>query len=233
MSQSAETAGAECCADCPAGAGCAAGVFTGSGYAAGAYAAEPVPVLGPYIGVVGAVLCALVGAFLLLAPYAFDYRDGAASTPHSSVVDLATGGGVLLLGLLTAALFGGTLIRRLRLPETATYDEPLPDSVEEAVGEGTSAQDPADPHTQGAQAATANAYATASAAPSASAPSPSARSAAEGMAPASEPEARPAAPAASLADPGGALRDLLTPLVAALAADLRARENGESEGNRL
>jgi hypothetical protein len=35
-------------------------------------------------------------------------------------------------------------------------------------------------------------------------------------------------------DPGGALRDLLTPLVAALAADLRARDDSgvESEGRQ-
>ena len=186
----------ERCADCAAGyGGCVA------------CAAEPAPVLGPYIGVVGAVLCALVGAFLLLAPYAFDYRDGAGAVPHSSVVDLATGGGVLLLGLLTAALFGAALARRLRVPEPASYAEPLPLTLPlSAPGDAAAA-------------------AQAPAAPPVAEPA--------GVAPASAPEPHPAAPAASLADPGGALRDLLTPLVAALAADLRARENGETEGKHL
>ena len=73
MSESVDPFAGERCADCP-----------------GAFAPEPVPVLGPYLGVVGAVLCILVGAFLLLAPYAFDYRDGAAKAPRATVVDLAT-----------------------------------------------------------------------------------------------------------------------------------------------
>ena len=139
---------------------------------------EPVPVLGPFIGVVGSVLCGLSGALLLLAPFAFDYRQGASSTPRGTVVDLVTGGGVLLASLLTATLFGGALSKRLRVPEPDI--EPIAEYVE-------------------------------------------------------EPEPQPAAPAAAapIADPGNALRDLLTPLVAALAADLRAREAGaESEGER-
>jgi hypothetical protein len=149
---------------------------------------EPAPFLGPYLGLVSAVLCVLVGAFLLLAPFAFDYRNGAATVPRSSVVDLTTGGGVLLLGLLTAALFGAALVRRLRGPEPvrALATEP-PELFAEAEGAGPE-QEPA-------------AY----------------------QEPEPEPEPEPAAPAI---DPSGALRDLLTPLVAALAADLRARDNG-------
>ena len=193
-------------------------------YAATAFA-EPAPVLGPYIGVVGGVLCSLVGAFLLLAPYAFDYRDGAAALPHSSAVDLATGGAVLLLGLLTAALFGGALGRRLRVPEPAVfYAQPLLESAlagqSESRFEGgaeAEADGRAGTGVEGHDDAAAVAYAV---------PRPT-----QGPhAPVSEPEAHPVAPAASLADPGDALRDLLTPLVAALAADLRARESGENEG---
>jgi hypothetical protein len=159
---------------------------------------EPVPVLGPFIGVVGSVLCGVSGAVLLLAPFAFDYRQGASSTPRSTVVDLATGGGVLLVSLLTATLFGGALGKRLRVPELDI--EPVAEYAEEPepVEEPAAAPEPARP--------------------------------------ASEPEPQPAAPAAAapiVADPGNALRDLLTPLVAALAADLRARESGaESEGER-
>jgi hypothetical protein len=203
MSERVDPLGGERCADCPAGA------------AFDTPFAEPVPVpvLGPYIGVVGAVLCSLVGAFLLLAPYAFDYRDGAAAVPHSSVVDLATGGGVLVLGLLTATLFGGTLARRLRPQRLVPAVEPLTLLSGEASAEAESEAAPG-----GASAATEP-----------PAPTPNVEEPRR-VAPASEPEPHPAAPAASLADPGGALRDLLTPLVAALAADLRARESGETEG---
>lgn len=181
MSESVDPLAAERCADCP-----------------GAAAPEPAPVLGPFIGVVGAVLCTLVGAFLLLAPYAFDYRDGADAQPRSSVVDLVSGGGVALIGLLTAALFGGALLRRLRAPEPCAPYQAEPAAVL------LPGQAPAEPEPE----------------------------------PESEPEPAPAppapAPAAAVADPGNALRDLLTPLVAALAADLRAREtDGETEGNRL
>lgn len=164
------------CADCPA-----------------TVIAEPVPVLGPFIGLVGAVLCSLAGALLLLAPFAFDYRQGARSMPRSSVLDLATGGGVLLIGLLTLALFGGSLRKRLRatLPAPAVAQEPVPESVSESAPVPEQSQ----PH---------------------------------------EPEPQPVAAAAvSSVDPGGALRDLLTPLVAALAADLRARDNSvEPEGRQ-
>jgi len=166
------------CADCPA-----------------VVIAEPVPVLGPFIGLVGAVLCSLVGALLLLAPFAFDYRQGARTMPRSSIVDLATGGGVLLIGLLTTLLFGGSLRRRLRATiPAAAAPEPLPEAASEPAS-----------------------------VPEQSQPQP-------------EPQPQPVASVASSAvgDPGGALRDLLTPLVAALAADLRARDDSgvESEGRQ-
>lgn len=178
-----ESAYEERCADCPAGV-----------------ILEPVPVLGPFIGLVGSVLCAVAGALLLLAPFAFDYRHGARTLPRSAVVDLATGGGVLLVGLLAALLFGGSLLRRLRAAEPGAVEHgPVPEA----------ASDPAILPEQ---------------------PQPQSQP---------EPEPRPAAPAtasaaAPIGDPGGALRDLLTPLVAALAADLRAREsNGvEPEGRQ-
>ena len=169
----------ERCADCP-----------------GLVIAEQVPVLGPFIGLVGSVLCGLAGALLLLAPFAFDYRQGAGSMPRSSVVDLATGGGVLVIGVLAALMFGGSLRRRLRasVPVPSVAPLPMPESVSES---------PAVPE------------------------QPQPRSA---PAPAPAPEPQPVAPVG--ADPGGALRDLLTPLVAALAADLRSRENAESEGRQ-
>lgn len=158
---------------------------------------EPAPFLGPYIGLVSGVLCALVGAFLLLAPYAFDYRQGAASVPRSSVVDLATGACVLAIGLLTAALFGATLVRRLRAPEPVRpvrAEQPAPVEPPELFIE----------------------------------PEPEPDFEPEPVRPREPDPLPPTAPAPAPAiDPAGALRDLLTPLVAALAADLRARDEGE------
>jgi hypothetical protein len=170
---------------------------------------DPPPVLGPFIGVTGAVLCSLVGAFLLLAPFAFDYRQGASAMPHSSVVDLATGGGVLALGLLTAIAFGAALVRRLRVPEYVAGNAGQVGGFE------------TEPET----------YATSGVTLVPEQGRPEAEPSAQ-PSPPSQQETQPAAPAAAtpLADPGGALRDLLTPLVAALAADLRARETGETEG---
>lgn len=127
-----EIAYEERCADCPA-----------------VVIAEPVPVLGPFIGLVGAVLCSLVGALLLLAPFAFDYRQGARTMPRSSIVDLATGGGVLLIGLLTTLLFGGSLRRRLRATiPAAVAPEPLPEAVSEPASVPEQSQPQPEPKPQ-------------------------------------------------------------------------------------
>ena len=127
-----EIAYEERCADCPA-----------------VVIAEPVPVLGPFIGLVGAVLCSLVGALLLLAPFAFDYRQGARTMPRSSIVDLATGGGVLLIGLLTTLLFGGSLRRRLRATiPAAVAPEPLPEAVSEPASVPEQSQPQPEPRPQ-------------------------------------------------------------------------------------
>jgi hypothetical protein len=149
----------------------------------------PVPVLAPYLGMVGAVLCAVAGCWLLLAPYALDYRRGASRVPRATAIDLETGAAAIALGLVTAALFGATLLRRLRAakdPAAVTVD-PLQEESPEAASLPQTAP--------------------------VSVPTP-----APVPPPASTPEAPPSI------DPGGSLRDLLTPLVAALAADLRSRE---------
>jgi hypothetical protein len=143
----------------------------------------PVPVLAPYLGLVAAVLCALGGGWLLLAPYALDFRHGADRVPRTAAVDLETGAAIVAVAIVTAALFSIALVRRLRAnpavePETEAElgYEPEPETEPEPES--------------GAQ-------------PEAAGP------------PVTQPQQ---------ADPGGALRELLTPLVAALAADLRSHD---------
>jgi hypothetical protein len=158
--------------------------------------APPVPVLAPYLGLVTAVLCALGGGWLLLAPYALDYRHGALSTPRTTQIDLATGAAVVAIAAVSAALFSATLVRRLRTPaEAVDSTEPEPICVlDPDTSEPFSLMDepPAEPGP--------------------------------------EPEPAPARPEPS-PDPNNALRDLLTPLVAALAADLKSRADNPQGGS--
>ena len=131
-------------------------------------AARPhAPVFGPFIGLASAVLSALVGGWLLLAPFAFDYRAGARRLPRPALVDLSTGAAALAIGVLSALLFAGSLASRLS-PESSRAEAELEFEPEPA------------------------------------------------------PEPDPAS--APAADPDGDLRDLLAPLVAALTADLRSRQ---------
>ena len=125
----------------------------------------PAPVFGPFIGLVCAVFSALVGGWLLLAPFAFDYRAGARRLPRPALVDLSTAAAALAIGLLAALLFAGSLAGRLRPEQPFIEAEPEP-----------------------------------------------------------EPEPAPEPVPAPAADPDGDLRDLLAPLVAALTADLRSRQ---------
>jgi hypothetical protein len=140
-------------------------------------------VLAPYLGLVAAVLCALGGGWLLLAPYALDFRHGAARVPRTAAVDLETGAAIVAVGIVTAGLFSIALVRRLRAnpavePETESElgYEPEPET-EPAPESGAQPEAAGPPVTQPQQT-----------------------------------------------DPGGALRELLTPLVAALAADLRSHD---------
>lgn len=131
-----------------------------------AAAPVPVPVLGPFVGLVGAVLSALVGGWLLLAPFAFDYRAGAPKPPRPALIDLSTGAAAVAIGLLAALLFATTLVGRLRPAAPQPAVEPEPEQ---------------------------------------------------------EPEPEPE----SATDLDGDLRDLLAPLVLALTADLRGRQDAD------
>jgi hypothetical protein len=140
----------------------------------------PTPVLAPYLGLVASVLCALGGGWLLLAPYALDFRHGAAHVPRTASVDLETGAAIVAMGLVTAALFAWALAQRLRAREAETEYGVMEDSEVEFDVEDRDQEQKQE-------------------------------AAAETTAP-------------QQADPGGALRELLTPLVAALAADLRSHD---------
>lgn len=163
--------------------------------------ATPGSLLAPYLGLVSAVGCALVGGWLLLAPYDLDYRNGAARLPADSLIDLGAGAVAVGCGLITAALFLRVLFKSTQYRVTRL--DPAGEGVADAPRTG-----------------------------SAPAPDPVAAAESEsGRPPAPDPRAADVtAPQAGSMD---ALRDLLTPLVAALAADLRSREADGARGWRV
>lgn len=159
--------------------------------------AVPAPVLAPYVGLVTSVLCALGGGWLLLAPYALDIRRGAAKLPRAAAVDLETGAAIVAVALLSAILFAVALFSRLRPHEEITEFEIYRQPAQARPFEP--GPEPGEPDAEPDPA-----------------PDP-----APHPGPGSE---APAAPAGS--DSSSALREMLTPLVAALAADLRGQDHG-------
>jgi hypothetical protein len=97
----------------------------------------PIPVLAPYVGLVTAVLCTLCGGWLLLAPYALDFRHGAKHLPRVATVDLETGAAVIAVGIVAAVLFSVNLALRLRnddprvVPVVAARKPDVPPDVPE------------------------------------------------------------------------------------------------------
>lgn len=146
-------------------------------------AVPPIPVLAPYLGLAAAVLSTFAGGWLLLAPYALDFRHGAKHLPRAATVDLGTGAAVIAVGVIAANLFALNLTQRLRGddPGAIKAAEPAKIQPEEPSEAMTAPQRP-------------------------------------------EPAQRPQLEQPTEADPGNALRELLTPLVAALAADLRSHD---------
>lgn len=140
----------------------------------------PIPVLAPYLGLVAAVLSVLGGGWLLLAPYALDFRHGAKHLPRAATVDLETGAAVIAVGVIAAVLFSANLLLRLGGADPAAAPVVEPESEESPEAEEADVDVP-----------------------------------------------EPVRP--KEADPGGALRELLTPLVAALAADLRSHDNEQAQ----
>jgi hypothetical protein len=183
--------------------------------------APPVPVLAPYVGLVSAVLCALGGGWLLLAPYALDYRHGAPSTPRTTEVDLATGAAVVAVAIVSAAVFSLALARRLRTPA-----EVEPDPVPAAILDPEAAADVFEPFVMQDEEPAEPAVE-----PEPTPASTSASASAYPSAPASVPIPEPSRPEPYPdPDPNNSLRELLTPLVAALAADLKSRADNSQGG---
>ena len=192
----------------------------------------PGPMLAPYLGLVSAVLCALGGGWLLLAPFALDFRQGAARTPRTTEVDLGTGAAVVALAIASGLLFAMSLARRLRGSD-AIADEAVVD--EAAEQESADCEEAADRDADRRETIAESDF-EANRRPIRGAAEPSVHvtdaAAATATAGAAEPAPRstPEPPAQPSADPANALRDLLTPLVAALAADLKSRSD-QPEGS--
>lgn len=167
-------------------------------------APAPAPVLAPYLGLVTSVLCALGGGWLLLAPYALDIRRGAAKLPRAAAVDLETGAAIVAVALLSAILFAAALFSRLRPQDDVTELEIDEQSVQAGTFEPESAEPDVEPDSD-------------------LDPDPD-------LEPESESETAEPATTATFTS-SSALRDMLTPLVAALAADLRSQDQARQHSH--
>ena len=97
-----------------------------------------------YVGILGGIAGVLGGAWLILAPFALGYQPENAAWADATKVDVFTGIGILVLGLVSVAAFAAGLAATLRaesaLPPRARRARarraaPPPESVE-ATGEG-------------------------------------------------------------------------------------------------
>jgi hypothetical protein len=161
-----------------------------------------VPVGAPLVGMATAAVAMVAGLWLILAPRAFDFQHGrefgsghrSSGLPTESLVDLVTGTSIVIVGLAALSLFGIAARRRLR-----------------AAGVLARARVPA-PASAYDDTAPASHEATDQPTRQAGEPLPA------GTIP--EPTAAPTEAGGDLRD----LRELLAPLVTALAEDLRSRQ---------
>lgn len=91
-----------------------------------------------YVGILGGIAGVLGGAWLVVAPFALGYQPENAAWVDATKVDVATGIGIVVLGLVTVAAFAAGLAATLRaegaLPPRARRAAPPPEP-EEAAGE--------------------------------------------------------------------------------------------------
>ena len=67
-----------------------------------------------YVGILGGIAGVLGGAWLILAPFALGYQPENAAWADATKVDVFTGIGILVLGLVTVAAFAAGLAATLR-----------------------------------------------------------------------------------------------------------------------
>jgi hypothetical protein len=91
-----------------------------------------------YVGILGGIAGVLGGAWLIVAPFALGYQPENADWADATKVDVFTGTGILVLGLVSVAAFAAGLAATLRaegaLPPKARRAAPPPEP-EEATGE--------------------------------------------------------------------------------------------------
>jgi hypothetical protein len=91
-----------------------------------------------YVGILGGIAGVLGGAWLILAPFALGYQPNNAAWADATKVDVFTGIGILVLGLVSVAAFAAGLAATLRaegaLPPRARR-APAPPQPTETTGE--------------------------------------------------------------------------------------------------
>ena len=91
-----------------------------------------------YVGILGGVTGVLGGAWLILAPFALGYQPEDAAWADATKVDVFSGTGILVLGLVSVAAFAAGLAATLRaegaLPPRGRRPAPPPEP-DEATGE--------------------------------------------------------------------------------------------------
>jgi hypothetical protein len=89
-----------------------------------------------YVGILGGIAGVLGGAWLILAPFALGYQPENAAWADATKVDVFTGIGILVLGLVSVAAFAAGLAATLRaegaLPPRARRAALPPQPVEES-----------------------------------------------------------------------------------------------------
>lgn len=91
----------------------------------------------PFIaGLAGATSVILIGIWLMAAPFAVGYQPDGADWVDATIIGVATGAGVILLGLVTLLIVAGALRAEVRRRGLAPNVQPAPtDSDADVDGE--------------------------------------------------------------------------------------------------
>jgi len=81
----------------------------------------------PFIaGLAGATSVILIGIWLIVAPFAVGYQPDGADWVDATIIGIATGAGVILLGLVTLIVVAGALRAEVRRRGLAPSAQPAP-----------------------------------------------------------------------------------------------------------